>query len=151
MTSSLTQQIILTLKFKLDDLSVVQLNDFKTNLQNIQAFEVLDVYNTGDFHYISFEIINNSTLPLHSRIENLLDNFTENLNLKQFKYLLRIYSVNDTGNQIRPPAASVDQEDNGLHYGGHDLQNRNKIYRRIHINKKGQKIVTNKASKNICI
>lgn len=158
MSSHLTQLIILTLKFKPEDLSIVKLNDFKTNLQNIHAFEVLDIYNIGNFNYISLEIINNSTVPLHSRIENLLDNFTENLNLKQFKYLLRVYSVNDTGNQVvgaSSLAVAADEDNNGLHDGlddiRHDFRNQNKKYRRVHINKKGQKIVTNNASKNISI
>jgi len=161
MPSALTQQIILTLKFKPDDLSVVQLNDFKTNLQTIHVFKVIDIYNIGDFNYISLEIINNSTVPLHSHIENLLDNFTENLNLKSFKYLLRVYSINainrggEPGNQVVGPlpsvAAAADEEDDGLDDIRHDLRNQNKKYRRVHINKKGQKIITNNANKNIAL
>ena len=143
MSSPLTQQIILTVKFKSDDISDFQLQDFKTNLQTIHTFEVLDTYNRGDFNYISLEIFNNSGAPLHSHIENLLDNFTENVNTDSdnfrenvntdsdtsFRYLLCIYSINEDNCQIKKS-------------GG---------YRRVHINKKGVKIITNNASKNISI
>ena len=127
--------ILLTLAYKEE--AITQINNFLESLQNIESiqhdgsFEILDEYQTDKYIFKILQInISNNTI-----IEDLLDNFeifdSDKQKTPQIKYLATILTQSQAESitTLRKPVK----------------------HRRIHINKKGNKIITKNTTKNISL
>lgn len=138
MSSLLTEQILITIKYKhgnelVENLNETFLENLKELVEEFGKFTIKEINYDFDYNYnyefktIYLEIYNPLGQVSCNVIEELLDEFMNNAGSNILSYILCKYTLNENEHEY------------------------SKKFRRVHINKKGRKVITKSASKNIRI